>query len=63
MLTAGNVRTFAEVILKFKFDVLVTPSLLKSKKKSLALTLEAGLQGKPLIDMDAFKSATQKSCN
>ena len=49
--------------LKFKFDVLVIPSLLRSKKKSLALTFEAGMQGNPLIDVDAFKSATQKSCN
>jgi len=42
----------------------VSPSLLSpSKKKSLEVTFDASLQGKPLTEVEALKSATQKSCN
>ncbi|KAF5476902.1 hypothetical protein F2P56_003592 [Juglans regia] len=42
----------------------VLPSLVNpSKKKSSEVTSEAGLQGKPLTDIEAFKFAMQKSCS
>jgi len=63
VLSPGNVRTLATVALEPKMFV-VFPSLLNpSKKKSSELTFDAGLQRKPLTDVEALKSATQKSCN
>lgn len=63
VLRPGNARTFPAV----KFaprGLLVFPSLLSpSKKKSSEVVFETGLQGKPLTDVEALKSATQKSCN
>lgn len=58
----GNVRTFAGVREDAKM-LLVLPSLVKpSKKKSSKVTSDAGLQGKPLTDIEALMFATQKSC-
>lgn len=59
--TPGNARTFAGVTADP--NIVVFPSLLSpSKKKSPEVTSAASLQGKPLREAEAFKSATQKSC-
>jgi hypothetical protein len=63
VLSPGNTRTLPEVTFEPKMPV-VSPSLLSpSKKKSSEFTFDAGLQGKPLTDVEALKSAMQKSCN
>lgn len=63
VLSAGNERTFPGLTLTPKM-LDVFPSLVNpSKKKSPEVISEMGLQGKPLPDMVAFRSATQKSCN
>lgn len=59
----GNERTFAGVTLEPK-GLVVLPSLANpSKKKSPEVTVLSGLQGKPLMETEELKSATQKSCN
>lgn len=59
----GNARTSAGVTIDPKM-LDVFPSLPNPpKKKSSEVTAEVGLHGKPLTDMEAFRSATQKSCN
>ena len=59
----GNEETFAWVTIDPK-TLDVFPSFMNPlKKKSSEVTSETGLHGKPLTDIVAFRSATQKSCN
>lgn len=61
--SAGNARTFPCNTLLPK-GLLVSPSLARpSKKKSFEVTFEAGLQGKPVMEMGDWRSAMQKSCS
>jgi len=52
VLSPGNARTLLAVRFEPKMP-LVSPSLLSpSKKKSFEVTIDVGLQGKPLTDVD-----------